>query len=75
MFRGIAAFGDEAVMFYRDVMARLERLERGRRGQVSFDGPLQIEKVLIDVVPTGVGDHRDVVFTNLLTGDSYTISL
>jgi hypothetical protein len=74
-FRGLAARDDAGVAALRRINDRLERLEKGglTQGLVSFK-EVQIGDVLIQCVTTGP-TSRDLVFTNILSGATDTITL
>lgn len=75
-YRDIPVEGEEMAGLLREILDRLERLENGgaTAGIVSFGRVIQIGDVRVTVVPT-TGDDRDLVFENVLTGASSTISL
>lgn len=71
-YRGIPSSRDAGVSFFRSILDRLYRLETAPAGV--FDTEIKIADVKITVVP-GAGTARNVVFTNVLSGASYTIPL
>lgn len=60
----------------REILDRLHKVENGGAiaGQVSFGEKIQIGDVLVSVTH-GAGTARNVVFTNVLSGTSFTIPL
>lgn len=75
-FRDIPIEGEEMAQLLRDMLDRLDRLENGGAiaGIVSFGRVIQVGDVRVSVVDT-VGNNRDLVFENVLTGTSFTITL
>lgn len=75
-FRSIPAEGDEAAHLFREILRRLDAIENGSAiaGQVSFGPTIQIGDVLVEIT-NGVGTHRNIVFTNVLSGATSTITL
>lgn len=75
-YRHIPPAGQEMRDFLRDIVDRLEKIERGGaiRGQVSFDSRIQIGDVQISVTDAG-GGHRNLTFLNAVNGATYTITL
>jgi hypothetical protein len=73
--RRLDTLNDAGVALLRRFQDRLERLEKGGNlaGLVSFD-EIQIGDVLIQCVTTGP-TSRDLVFTNILSGATDTITL
>lgn len=80
--RRMSDSGNVARDWMREVEDRLDRLENGGAiaGRVSFDSEIVLGGdvagggVLVQVVDAG-GGARDVIFTNLSTGSTDTISL
>jgi len=78
--RRLSAVDDILRQLLREIHDRLDRLEHqgSLAGAVSFGSQIEIGGdvggVLIEVVDTG-GGGRNVVFTNLSNGASYTITL
>lgn len=75
-YRDLPAGGGELRALLRDISDRLERLENGgaTAGIVSFGPVILIGDVRIRIEDAG-GDSREVVFENVLTGATSTITL
>lgn len=75
-FRDIPVEGDEMAGLLREILDRLDRLENGGAvaGIVSFGPVLLIGDVSVSVVNSG-GLNRNLIFKNVLTGASSTVTL
>ena len=75
-YRSIPSQGEELKRFLQELSDRVQRLDEGGAlaGQISLNSVIQIGDVLVSVTDAG-GTSRNLVFTNTLSGASYTINL
>lgn len=74
--RRLPSSKDAGVSLLRDLLDRVERLEKGSNllGLVSFGPAIRVGDVLITIV-NGVGNDRKVQFKNVITGSTSVIDL